>query len=115
MQTLPILVTLDLSQRKEAIFLLTEATYAVNFTKVSQRLPGGMRKNKTVYVAETDKNGRVLCVWVHAHGKRSARPFNPKRDRFDMTDETQFSGTRPEVIKSWLARKKQDGDDTTFS
>ncbi|MEL7202834.1 MAG: hypothetical protein AAGL19_01610 [Pseudomonadota bacterium] len=75
-----------------------------SFTKVSQRLPGGMQRKKTIYVAETDENGRVMCVWVDEHGQRSARPFNPKRNRFNMTDEARFSGARPEAIKSWLAK-----------
>lgn len=39
-----------------------------------------------MYVAETDENGRVMCVWVDEHGQRSARPFNPKRNRFNVTE-----------------------------
>jgi len=63
-----------------------------------------MQRKKTIYVAETDESGRVLCVWVDEHGQRSARPFNPKRDRFSITDGAQFSGARPEAIKSWLTK-----------
>lgn len=105
---------LELSQRYEGIFLLTSAPFIASFTKASQRLLGGMQRKKTIYVAETDEKGRVLCVWVDAHGQRSARPFNAKRNRFDMTIEAEFSGARPGVIKSWLARKQQDADGTTF-
>ena len=93
----------EMSQRQIPIFLLTRALSVANFTKVSQRLPGGMQRKK-IYVAETAENGRVMCVWVAEHGQRGARPFNPKRNRFNMTDEARFSGARPEAIKSWLAK-----------
>lgn len=86
-----------------------------SFTKVSQKLPCGMQRKKTIYIAETDENGRVMCVWVGEHGQRGARPFNPKRNRFNLTDEAQFSGARPQAIKSWLAKMQRNTDGSNMS
>ena len=74
-----------------------------------------MQRKKTIYVAETDENGRVLCSWVDAHGQRSARPFNAKRNRFDLTIEAEYTGARPEAIKSWLSWKQRKDDGSAFS
>ena len=62
-----------------------------------------MRLNKTVYVAETDENGAIQCVWLDTFGQKSVRPFNPKRHRFDMDARAEFSGAKPAAIASWLA------------
>lgn len=67
---------------------------------------GGMQKKKTVYVAETDADGVVVCVWIDAQGQRSARPFNPKRNRYDESASAEFSGAKPDAIKHWIAQRQ---------
>ena len=64
-----------------------------------------MPKTKTIYVAETDENGAVLCVWISKDGERSVRPFNPERDHFNEIGPAEFSGAQPKDIKSWMLRQ----------
>lgn len=66
-----------------------------------------MPKPKTIYVAETDEKGAVLCVWVDTDGQRSVRPFNPKRNRLNEFAKAEFSGAQPDAIKYWLRRQQQ--------
>ena len=50
---------------------------------------------------------------VDAQGQRSARPFNAKRNRFDMATEAEFAGATPGAIKSWLMRNQRNADGST--
>lgn len=65
-----------------------------------------MQRKKTVYVAETDETGAVVCVWIDAHGRKSAKPFNPKRHRFDETVSAEFFGAKPDAIKRWITQQQ---------
>jgi len=94
------------SSGHQAIFLQTGVAQIAGVTKVLQSWLGGMQSKKTVYVAETDENGVVLCVWIDVQGRKSTRPFNPKRNRFDMSAPAEFSGAKPEAIKSWMLQKQ---------
>lgn len=64
-----------------------------------------MRKVVTRYIAETNEDGAVQCVWVDQDGQKSARPFNPKRECFDKSAPTEFSGASPHAIVSWIANQ----------
>ena len=65
-----------------------------------------MKSKKTVYVAETDENGAVVCVWIDAHGRKSAKPFNPKLHRFDETVSAEFFGAKPDAIRRWITQQQ---------
>ena len=65
-----------------------------------------MKRRLTTYVAETNDEGIVVCVWVDAHGQKSTRPFNPKRDRFDQVTSIEFSGAEPDAIKRWVLQNE---------
>lgn len=65
-----------------------------------------MKRRQTTYVAETNDDGNVVCVWVDAHGQRSTRPFNPKRDRFEEAASAEFSGAEPDAIKRWISQNQ---------
>ena len=62
--------------------------------------------SKTLYVAETDENGTIACVWVAADGKRVVRPFDPRRHVFDRAQRADFVGARPSAIGSWMAARQ---------
>lgn len=64
-----------------------------------------MRKGMTRYIAETNEDGTVQCVWVDQDGQKCARPFNPKRERFDEVAPAQFSGASPNAIVSWIVNQ----------
>lgn len=56
----------------------------------------------TVYVAETNEKGTVVCVWVAPDGQKSAKPFNPKRHRIDRSTKASYFGATQEAIQSWM-------------
>ena len=58
---------------------------------------------KTTYVAETDEDGAIVCVWVAADGQRATRPFDPRRHRFHPDEKANFHGARASAIGSWMA------------
>ena len=68
----------------------------------------GVQEKKTVYVAETDANGVIECVWIDAQGQRSVRPFNPRLHRFDVKAPAEFLGAASAAITSWLAMKQHE-------
>jgi hypothetical protein len=59
--------------------------------------------HKLLYIAETDGEGHIACVWLHRPAARSIRVFDPSRHRFDPNVPAEFSGAHPMAIMSWLA------------
>lgn len=55
------------------------------------------------YIAETDENGHINCVWVIPPGKRSPQVYDPKKHRFNHEDKSKYCGAKSSVIQSWLA------------
>lgn len=56
---------------------------------------------KHIYIAETDENGHVACVWVANRKAKSVRVFDPERHIF--TDDTvEFVGSSREKIGAWI-------------
>jgi hypothetical protein len=64
---------------------------------------------KTCYVAETDENGFIVCVWTRPKEKRTACVFDPKKHIFDHNKEAEYFGAKPMAIQSWIAAKLMDG------
>ena len=64
---------------------------------------------KNLYVAETDENGHIVCVWTRPKAKRTARVFDPKKHIFDHNKDADFHGAKPMAIQSWIAAKLMDG------
>lgn len=91
---------------EKALLRLTPFTLAASVIKSLQFMLGGMQRKKTIYVAETDDDGVVVCVWIDSHGQRSARPFNPKRNRFDEVTSAEFAGAKPDAIKRWMKQQQ---------
>lgn len=63
---------------------------------------------KTCFVAETDENGHIVCVWTRPAGRRAACAFDPKKHIFDHNKEADYFGARQEAIQSWIAAKLMD-------
>ncbi|MDJ1015008.1 MAG: hypothetical protein QNJ35_00740 [Paracoccaceae bacterium] len=63
---------------------------------------------KLLYIAETNKDGRIACVWVRSGADRTARPFRPKRDVFESSPGVEFSGAARADIESWIAASQAD-------
>ena len=64
---------------------------------------------KNCYVAETDENGHIVCVWVRPKVKRTARVFDPKKHIFDHNKDADYHGANPMQIQSWIAAKLMQG------
>jgi len=58
---------------------------------------------KLLYIAETDGEGHIACVWLHRPAARSVSVFDPSRHLFDPNVPADFSGAHPMAIMSWLA------------
>ncbi|SLN13392.1 hypothetical protein ROA7450_00182 [Roseovarius albus] len=58
---------------------------------------------KRVYVAETDGDGAIVCVWVKPERGRNAAPFDPKLHKFDTKKTADYYGANPMAVQSWLA------------
>lgn len=54
------------------------------------------------FIAETDENGRISCVWIIPPDKKSPRVFDPQKHIFDHKIKANFCGARPSDIQSWL-------------
>lgn len=56
-----------------------------------------------IYVAETNGDGHIEWVWVFRRRSRTAKPFDPRRERFDPFRPAEFVGAPPMAMMSWLA------------
>lgn len=54
------------------------------------------------YVAETDENGVVICVWVADAQAKSPRVFDRENHQTSMTSEAQFYGASRNEIFAWV-------------
>lgn len=54
------------------------------------------------FVAETDENGAVICVWVADAQARSPRVFDRENHLTLMTSEAQFYGAHRDEILAWV-------------
>jgi len=57
-----------------------------------------MVMEQTCYVADTDEDGRIVCVWTRPKGKRTARVFDPKKHIFDHNAPVDYHGAKPYAI-----------------
>lgn len=59
-----------------------------------------------MYVAETDADGDIVCVWVALPRSRTACVFDPQKHIFDPSEPADFSGKRSSQIVSWMASRR---------
>lgn len=64
---------------------------------------GGLMK-KVLYIAETDANGTVDCVWVKRRRSRGASVFNPQLHIFDPAEPAEYAGSKKtEILACWTS------------
>jgi len=57
---------------------------------------------KSLYIAETDENGYVSCVWVSDSETKAAKVFDPSQ-RNHAFDVAEFAGSSRRSIAAWSA------------
>lgn len=55
------------------------------------------------FIAETDENGHITCVWIIPPDKKTPRVFDPHKHFFDHKSNADYCGARTSAIRSWLA------------
>lgn len=60
---------------------------------------------KQVFVAETDENGAVTCVWVNEPPSRSPRVFDPRLHSAKL-DLAEVSGAPRNQIAAWVTSRE---------
>ena len=56
-----------------------------------------------LYVAETDGDGRIACIWVTKQPGDLPRPYDPMLHGVEIdVAQSQFSGANARDIKSWI-------------
>lgn len=83
---------------------------AVKFSNFTRSLHGGVAMAVNTFIAETDENGRISCVWIIPPDKKSPRVFDPRKHIFDHKIKANYCGARPSDIQSWLAASSRSDD-----
>lgn len=60
------------------------------------------RMPNTLYIAETDDSNAISTVWIKPRHRKTAKVFDPKRDRFDPNEPAEYSGASEAEIARWL-------------
>lgn len=59
------------------------------------------------YIAETDAEGEIVCVWLAHPSLRAPRPVIPGRDDVAIEDPAEFSGASDVEIIAWLVESRE--------
>jgi hypothetical protein len=63
---------------------------------------GGKYDVTVMYVAETDIEGKVCCVWQKHPGPKAARPVRSFNEVRCCLDEAEYAGASPPAIRAFL-------------
>lgn len=55
-----------------------------------------------LYIAETDENGEVRCVWVSDKTSRAPRPVKHPLRHLNACADADFAGAGRDQITDWL-------------
>ena len=55
-----------------------------------------------LYIAETDINGRICCVWHKRPGHKAARPVQAFSEVRHHLEGADYAGARPAAIREFL-------------